>query len=107
MSIPTRRDAAGVDKAADISQALRKVDLVNGRQITVTADGVGALKVKHGLGRRYTGALLSGIAWGNTGALIYPLAPDSVTAQGGDPRTTIWFYNPGLPGPTTFEFWVY
>ena len=106
-AVPTRRDAAGVDKAADISESLRRIPIVAGRLVTVEVNASGLYVVPHGLGRKCSGGLLAGGPAAHLGAPTM-VTPAAAAQSGVDSARFAQFLNQTNQGSAkTFEFWVF
>lgn len=95
--------------AVDFARALRNVSLVGGRVVDVTFAAETTVQVRHGLRRRYVGAIVIGQSAQHTQS-ISAVDPTTWTASGNDATVYLGVQAGGSGGATytgTVYLWVF
>ncbi len=113
-TVPQRRDAAGVDKAADLSRLLASIPILSGQLLTIQMEyTAGNGWVRHNLGRAYTGAFIVSLGSENIAPpdgtfQVWIHQPSTARGQGLDPARYVLYQVCNHPGGTyPVTVWIF
>jgi hypothetical protein len=106
--LPYRRKAGAIeDPAADFANQLLKCPIVNGSLLSYTTDGTtNRQQVRHGLGRAFRGAFVTGASSATSTHRLHVLTPNAAQLLGVD-VTQYMSVVPAIASADTFTMWVF